>query len=54
VVLDGRILGPTPMFRQRIAAGTHAIELVDAQSGEVVVRRTVKVEPGEAISVVEP
>ncbi|MEO7735017.1 MAG: serine/threonine-protein kinase [Kofleriaceae bacterium] len=54
VVIDGRIIGPTPMFRQKIATGTHVVELVDAKTSEVVVKRTVKVELGATVSVVEP
>ncbi len=54
VVVDGRILGPTPMFGQKLAAGTHVVELVDATSSEVVVKRTVHVEAGGSVSVVEP
>jgi eukaryotic-like serine/threonine-protein kinase len=54
VVLDGKVIGPTPMFRQRIPAGTHVIELVDAVSSEVVVTRTVTVDPGGSVTVVEP
>jgi hypothetical protein len=53
-VLDGHVIGPTPMFGQRIPAGTHIIELVDAVSSEVVVITTVTVAPGGAVSVVEP
>jgi len=54
VVIDGRIIGPTPMFGQKIATGTHVVELVDAKTSEVVVKRTIKVELGATVSVVEP
>jgi len=54
VVLDGRMIGPTPMFHRRVAAGSHVVELVDARTSEVVVKRTVVVGVGEEISVVEP
>jgi eukaryotic-like serine/threonine-protein kinase len=54
VVLDGRMVGPTPMFNQRIPAGTHVIELVDVKTGDVVVRRTVTVDAGQGVLVVEP
>ena len=54
VVLDGQQLGPTPLFGQKIPAGTHVIELVDALNSKVVVRRTVTVEPGGSVTVSEP
>lgn len=54
VVLDGRVIGPTPMFGQKVPAGTHVVELVDAVSSEVVVKTTVTVAPGGAVTVVEP
>ena len=54
VVLDGRILGPTPMFGQVISAGPHVVELVDAKTSAVVVSRAVDVAPGGTVSVVEP
>ena len=28
VRVDGRVLGPTPIFRQRVGAGTHRVELI--------------------------
>jgi eukaryotic-like serine/threonine-protein kinase len=51
VMLDGRLLGPTPMFRMRIAAGTHLVELVDPATSQVVVRRTVTVDVGQSVTV---
>jgi hypothetical protein len=54
VVLDGRIIGPTPIFGDQIPAGSHVIELVDPRTSKVVVRRTVKVNVGETVTVVEP
>jgi hypothetical protein len=54
VVVDGRIIGPTPKFAEEIAAGTHVIELVDPKTSQVVVRRTVKVEVGKTVTIVEP
>ena len=54
VVVDGRIIGPTPMFGQKIATGTHVVELVDAKTSAVVVKRTITVELGGTVSVVEP
>jgi hypothetical protein len=54
VVLDGRIMGSSPMFGDPIPAGRHVIELVDAATSEVVLRRTVTVNPGEQITIIEP
>jgi len=54
VVVDGTIVGPTPQFKVEIAAGTHVIELIDAKTSKVVVRRTVTVEVGQTVTVVEP
>jgi predicted Ser/Thr protein kinase len=54
VVLDGAIIGPTPMFGKPIAAGTHVIQLVEPKTSKVVVRRTVTIGDGDAVTVVEP
>ncbi|HEX2690446.1 MAG TPA: serine/threonine-protein kinase [Kofleriaceae bacterium] len=54
VVVDGHIVGPTPAFSEQISAGTHVIELVDPSTSKVVVRRTVTVEVGKTVTVVEP
>jgi hypothetical protein len=51
VVLDGRILGPTPMFKLRISAGPHVVELVDPATSVVVVKRTVTVDVGQSVTV---
>lgn len=54
VMVDGRMIGPTPKFDEAILAGTHVIELVDPKTSQVVVRRTVKVEIGKTVTIVEP
>ncbi len=54
VVVDGSIVGPTPQFNVEIAAGKHVIELIDAKTSKVVVKRTVMVEVGQTVTVVEP
>ena len=54
VLIDGRMIGPTPLFKLRIAAGPHVVELVDPRTTDVVARRSVKVEPGETVTVTEP
>jgi serine/threonine-protein kinase len=54
VLIDGRMIGPTPLFKLRLAAGTHVVELVDPRTTDVVARRSVKVEAGETVIVTEP
>jgi hypothetical protein len=54
VLIDGRMIGPTPLFKLRLAAGTHIVELVDPRTTDVVARRSVKVEAGETVTVTEP
>jgi len=54
VLIDGRMIGPTPLFKLRIAAGAHVVELVDPRTTDVVARRSVKVEAGETVTVTEP
>jgi hypothetical protein len=54
VVVDGRIIGPTPKFSEPIAAGSHVIELIDPKTSEVIVRSTVRVEVGKTVTIVEP
>ena len=54
VVVDGSIVGPTPQFNVEIAAGKHVIELIDAKTSKVVVKRAVTVEVGQTVTVVEP
>jgi len=53
IVIDGRQLGTTPLFRKSVPAGTHTIELIDPQTSEVVTRRTVKVDVGQSVTIVE-
>jgi len=54
IVVDGHLFDTTPVFRKRLATGTHVIELVDPRTSEVVVVRTVKVEVGQTLTVTEP
>ena len=54
VLIDGRMIGPTPLFKLRLATGTHVVELVDPRTTDVVTRRSVKVEAGETVTVTEP
>ncbi|HEX8114345.1 MAG TPA: PEGA domain-containing protein, partial [Kofleriaceae bacterium] len=54
VLIDGQMVGPTPLFNRRLATGSHVVELVDPRSNDVVARRSVKVEAGETVTVTEP
>ena len=54
VVLDGKLLGVTPLFGKKIPAGTHTIELLQPDTGQVVVRKQVTVEDGQAVSIEPP
>jgi serine/threonine-protein kinase len=54
VLIDGRMIGPTPLFKLRLATGTHVVELVDPRTTDVVARRSVKIEAGETVTVTEP
>ena len=51
VVVDGKLLGATPKFKMRIAAGEHVVELVEPDTGNVVVRRTITVAVGGHVTV---
>jgi serine/threonine-protein kinase len=54
VLIDGQMVGPTPLFNRRLAAGAHVVELVDPRTNDVVARRSVKVDAGEVVTVTEP
>jgi len=54
VLVDGHLIGPTPKFGEQIPAGSHVIELVDPKTSQVVVRRAVKVDVGETVTIAEP
>jgi eukaryotic-like serine/threonine-protein kinase len=51
VIVDGKFLQGTPIFGGRIAAGRHTIELVEPDTGKVVVSKTVTVADGESVTV---
>jgi eukaryotic-like serine/threonine-protein kinase len=54
VVVDGRLIGPTPIFKHRLATGSHTVELIDPRTTDVVVTLPVKVKVGETVTVAEP
>ncbi|MBN2360267.1 MAG: serine/threonine protein kinase [Deltaproteobacteria bacterium] len=51
VRLDGKLLGPTPLLRHTLGAGSHVVELVAPDTAKVVERRSVKVAPGKELRV---
>jgi serine/threonine-protein kinase len=51
VVLDGQMIGPTPIYKRSIPAGPHVVELVDPRTSEIVVKRTMKLGAGETFTV---
>jgi serine/threonine-protein kinase len=54
IVIDGHLFDSTPVFGKPLPTGTHTIELVDPQTSRVVVKRTVKLDAGQAITITEP
>ena len=53
VMLDGQMIGPSPVYRRPIPAGVHVVELIDPRTNEIVVKRTMKVGAGDTF-IVEP
>jgi hypothetical protein len=51
VRIDGKLLGPTPLFGTRIEAGPHRIELVAPDTGEVRAVRTPTLAPNTSLTV---
>jgi serine/threonine-protein kinase len=54
IVIDGDNIGPTPQYNLAVPAGTHTVQLLDPPTGKVVVKRTVKVDAGQTVTVTEP
>jgi serine/threonine protein kinase len=46
--VDGEPFGTTPLYRQRLASGTHELVLVNPGAG-VNQKRTIKIEPGQTL-----
>jgi len=52
VILDGELIGPTPIMTPRkIPAGTHTIKLQHPSTNEVVLKRTITVRDGETVTI---
>lgn len=49
VQLDGRAIGVTPIFKRSIPAGTHTLELLAPDTGEVVYKETFEIADGQAL-----
>ncbi|MCX5744476.1 MAG: protein kinase [Proteobacteria bacterium] len=54
VMLDGKLLGPTPIVKRVVAAGTHAIQLLAPDTSEVVFEQQIVVSPGAGLTVRQP
>jgi serine/threonine-protein kinase len=52
VRLDGSEIGTTPIFKRRIAVGTHEITLVHPDTGAVRLRKTVEIQDGKLEKIV--
>ena len=52
VRIDGRQVGTTPIVRRRVPVGEHEILLLSPDTGDVRLRRTVRIEEGEHEQVV--
>lgn len=51
VVLDGKVIGSSPIFRKKLPAGKHRVELLDAKTGERVHEATIDVVDGKEVTV---
>jgi hypothetical protein len=52
VILDGELIGPTPIMTPRkVPAGTHTIKLQHPSTNEVVLKRTITVRDGETVTI---
>lgn len=54
VLVDGKLVGPTPMLGHKLPPGKHTVVLVDPASGEVRLRKTVIISSGELVRVEAP
>jgi hypothetical protein len=49
VVIDGRSIGVTPILRKPWPAGSHTLELLAPDSGQVVYRETFELADGQTL-----
>lgn len=54
VVIDGRTLGVTPILRKLFPAGTHRLQLLAPDTGEIVFERSFDLAPGATLDLREP
>jgi hypothetical protein len=54
VVIDGRTIGVTPMLRKPFPAGTHELQLLAPDTGEIVFEKTFDLAAGATLSLQEP
>ena len=53
VTLDGQSLGPTPIFKHKVSAGSHTVEMRDPV-GNLVHKATFVVDGGELENITQP
>ncbi len=53
VRIDGKEIGATPILRRRIATGSHEVVLVNPDSGTVRLTRTIQVDEGKLVRIVD-
>jgi eukaryotic-like serine/threonine-protein kinase len=54
VLVDGKLVGATPLFGHKLPAGKHVVVLIDPASGEVRLKKTVVIPSGNELRVEAP
>ncbi len=54
VVVDGRTIGVTPMLRKKFPAGSHTLQLLAPDTGEIVFEKAFELRDGATLSLQEP
>ena len=54
VVIDGRTIGVTPILRRKFPAGTHKLQLLAPDTGELVFEKAFELQGGATLSLQEP
>ena len=54
VVVDGRTIGVTPMLRKNFPAGSHTLQLLAPDTGEIVFEKAFELRDGATLSLQEP
>jgi hypothetical protein len=54
VIVDGKKIGPTPIYKPRpVPAGPHTVDLVEPSTGEVIVHKQIHIVPDQTVTVQE-